>query len=223
MIRIFAVHTAMALVEPVTALFREHLPQVDLHHIADDSLIREVIENNGVTPAVRKRLLAYYQGAADAGASLVFNTCSSVGEVAGMARLFLPIPILRIDEPMAETAVRMASRIGVLATLPSTLNPTAALIRKMAAAQNKQVEITEGLANGAFQAMMSGDRDTHDRLIMEASAKVADQAEVIVLAQGSMARVETALAAATGIPVLSSPLSGVLGVRDYLVKNRMME
>jgi Asp/Glu/hydantoin racemase len=223
MIRIFAVHTALALVEPVAVLFREHLPQVNLHHIADDSLIREVIENNGVTPAVRKRLLGYYQGAADAGACLIFNTCSSVGRVAEMARLLLSVPILRIDEPMAGTAVRMASRIGVLATLPSTLNPTAALIRKMAVTQNKEVEITEGLATGAFQAMMAGDRDAHDMLIMEAAATVADQADVIVLAQGSMARMETALAAATGIPVLSSPLSGVLGVRDYLITNRMME
>jgi Asp/Glu/hydantoin racemase len=223
MIRIFAVHTAMALVEPVTMLFREHLPQVNLYHIADDSLIREVIGNNGVTPAVRKRLLCYYQGAADAGACLVLNTCSSVGEVSEMARSFLSVPILRIDEPMAGTAVRMASRIGVMATLPTTLNPTAALIRKMAATQNKQVEITEGLANGAFQAMMSGDRNTHDRLIMEASGKIADKVEVIVLAQGSMARMEPALAAATGIPVLSSLLSGVLGVRDYLITNRMME
>jgi Asp/Glu/hydantoin racemase len=223
MIRIFAVHTAMALVEPVSLLFSEHLPQVKLHHIADDSLIREVIENNGVTPAVRRRLLSYYQGAADAGACLVFNTCSSVGEVAEMARLLIAVPILRIDEPMARTAAGMASRIGVLATLPSTLRPTADLIRKMAREQNKRVEIAEGLADGAFQAVMSGDRETHDRLIMEASGKVAARVDVIVLAQGSMARMEASLAATTGIPVLSSPLSGVLGVKEFLIRNRLID
>ena len=48
----------MALVEPLTKLFKEHLPEVKLNHIADDSLIQEVIANNEVTPAVRRRLIS---------------------------------------------------------------------------------------------------------------------------------------------------------------------
>lgn len=223
MIRIVAVHTAMALVEPVTQLFREHLPQVKLNHIADDSLIAEVIENNGVTPAVRRRLLSYYQAAADAGATLIFNTCSSVGEVAEMARQIVSVPVLRIDEPMADLAVAMASRIGVLATLSTTLNPTIALIRKKAGLHNKEVTISEGLAAGAFQAVMSGDRATHDKLILEAAEKMAKEVELFVLAQGSMARMEETLATLTGKPVLSSPMSGVMGVREFLLKNRLIE
>ena len=51
MIRVVAVHTAMALVEPLTKIFKEYLPEVKLNHIADDSLIQEVIANDQVTPA----------------------------------------------------------------------------------------------------------------------------------------------------------------------------
>ena len=82
MIKVVAVHTAMALVEPMNQIFRQWLPEVKLNHIADDSLIQEVIANDGVTPAVRRRLLSYYVAAADSGASVVFNTCSSVGDIA---------------------------------------------------------------------------------------------------------------------------------------------
>ncbi len=216
MIRIVAVHTAMALVEPLTKLFKEHLPEVKLNHIADDSLIQEVIANNAVTPAVRRRLLSYYTAAADAGADLVFNTCSSVGKVAEMGDLTAAVPVFRIDGPMAEKAVREGSKIGVIATLPTTLTPTVQLLEDKAAAAGRSIEVVEGLAEGAFAAGMSGDKETHNRLIEEAALKIADRVDTIVLAQGSMAAMEEKLAAMTGKRVLSSPLLGVLGVKAYL-------
>ena len=57
MVKVFAVHTALAMVEPTTELFKKHLPDVKLNHIVDDSLIQEVIINNMVTPSVAKRLM----------------------------------------------------------------------------------------------------------------------------------------------------------------------
>jgi len=223
MIRIVAIHTAMALVEPLTQLFKEHLPQVKLNNIIDDSLIQEVIENNAVNPAVRKRLLGYYQAAADSGANIVFNCCSSVGDVAEMGRLIAPIPVFRIDYPMAVQAVTSAKRIGVIATLSTTLAPTMGLLRRLAAETGKEIVMVEGLAKGAFQAGLSGDRETHDRLIQEAAEKIAGNVDLFVLAQGSMARMETILAEITGKPVLSSPLSGILGLKEYLLDKCLID
>ncbi len=219
MIRVFAVHTALAMVEPVTQLFKEHLPDVKLNHIVDDSLIQEVIEFNRVTPAVAKRLVDCYHMAVHARADIIFNTCSSIGEIAQAARKMIPIPLLKIDDPMAIKAVESAQKIGVLATLPSTLAPTAKLLLTMSEELNKQIDIVEGLAEGAFQAVMSGDRETHDNLILEASKAVADRVDVLVLAQGSMARMAGKLSEFSGKPVLSSPLSGVLGVKKYIETN----
>ena len=214
--RIVAVHTAMALVEPLTKVFREVMPEVKLNHIADDSLIQEVIANNAVTPAVRRRLLAYYQGAADAGADVVFNTCSSVGDIADLGNSICPIPIFRIDYPMAAKAVAMADKIGVVSTLPTTLDPTCRLLLRCAKEAGREVTLVEALADGAFQAGQSGDGETHDRLIAEAARRIADEVDVFVLAQGSMARMEERLAQLTGKPVLSSPVLGVKGLRKFL-------
>lgn len=218
MTRVFAVHTALAMVEPVTELFKEHLPDVKLNHIVDDSLIQEVIEFNKVTPAVARRLINCFHMAVDARADIIFNTCSSIGEIAQMARKMIPIPLLKIDDPMAIKAVETASRIGVLATLPTTLAPTAKLLHTMAKERNKHIEVVEGLAEGAFQAVMSGDRETHDNLILKASEDVSDKVDLIVLAQGSMARMEGKLAEVSGKTVLSSPLSGILGVKEFISK-----
>jgi aspartate/glutamate racemase len=219
MTKVFAVHTALAMVEPVTKLFNEHLPEVKLNHIVDDSLIQEVIEYNRVTPAVAKRLVNCYQMAVDAKADIIFNTCSSIGEITQMARKMVSVPLLKIDDPMAEEAVKSAQKIGVLATLPTTLAPTASLLKHMASEQKIEIEIVEGLAEGAFQAVMSGDRETHDNLILKASEKVAGEVDLIVLAQGSMARMEGKLSEVTGKKVLSSPESGVIGVKDFIKKN----
>lgn len=43
---VICVHTAMALVEPLTKTFQELIPEVKVDHIADSSLIKEVIANN---------------------------------------------------------------------------------------------------------------------------------------------------------------------------------
>ena len=214
--KVFAVHTATALVEPITSLFKEHLPDVKLNHIADDSLIQEVISAGGVTLAVRKRLIAYYFAAVDAGADIIFNTCSSVGEIAAYARELIPVPILKIDDPMAIKATQLSTKIGVIATLSTTLSPTSNLIKKKAAASGEKIDLIEGLAEGAFEAMMSGNREKHDSLILEAAQRIASRVDVIVLAQGSMARMEQLLAKETGKIVLSSPLLGVLGVKDFI-------
>ena len=101
----------MALVEPLTRIFQELIPEVKVNHIADSSLIKEVIANNQVTPAVRRRLLSYYNAAADAGADVVFNTCSSVGDVADYGNQYARIPVFRIDQPMAAEAVTRQGRL----------------------------------------------------------------------------------------------------------------
>lgn len=209
----------MALVGPLTELFKQEYPEVEVEHIAESSLIKEVIKNNAVTNAVRRRLLDYYNAAADSGADIIFNTCSSVGDIADMASGICRIPVFRIDGPMAEEAVKSAKRIGVISTLPTTLDPTCRLLQNKAKEAGVEVELVEGLADGAFAAGQSGDSDTHDRLIAEAAQRIADKVDLFVLAQGSMARMEQRLSELTGKPVLSSPTLGVRGLKKYVSNN----
>ncbi|MEX0980590.1 MAG: aspartate/glutamate racemase family protein [Bacteroidales bacterium] len=216
MITVVAIHTATPMVEPTRELFMKHLPEVRLVHIVDDTLIQDVIGAGKVPDEVKERLLTYYNLALNAGADLIFNTCSSVGDVAMEAKSSFQIPLIKIDDPMAEEAVTTAERIGVLATLSSTLNPTVRLLRSFAGERGKKIEIREGLAEGAFEAALSGDRERHDRLIMEAAVKLARDVEVFVLAQGSMARMEKQLELETGIRVLSSPERAVLKIKKIL-------
>lgn len=218
---VFAVHTAFALVEPTKKLFAEHMPDVRLINMADESLIQDVIQAGTVPPAVAKRLVSYYFAGVDAGANVIFNTCSSVGEIADIARPLLSVPLVKIDDAMAVEAVNSAASIGVLATVPTTLAPTIRLVKTKAVQMDKEVLVVDGLAEGAFQALMSGDAETHDRLILETGKRVAVEVDMLILAQGSMARMEDTLAQATGKPVLSSPRRGVLAVKAVLEEMRI--
>jgi hypothetical protein len=114
---------------------------------------------------------------------------------------------------MADQAVQMGSRIGVVATLRTTLDPTADLIRRRAQAAGKDIELTSQLCEGAFEALMSGDAAAHDTTVAAALKTLSQQVDVIVLAQASMARVVDTLSAGDKrVPILASPGIAV----DYL-------
>jgi Asp/Glu/hydantoin racemase len=154
------------------------------------------------------------------GADAILNTCSSVGDVADQAGFFVPLPIVRIDRAMAQLAVQKGTSIGVVATLPTTLDPTIRLVENEAAAAGKKVVILPVLAAGAYDALVSGKPEDHDRLIREAAESVTAQVDVFVLAQGSMARMEENLSAVTGNTVLSSIRLGIRSLSDVLANRK---
>lgn len=204
--RLAYIHTVSGLTATFKTLSDELLPGVDLFHIVDESLLQNTIRANQLTPQTMRRLLRLVISAEEAGADLVMVTCSSMGPAVEASRPFVQIPVLRVDEPMAEFAIQSGKTIGVAATLPTTLKPTADLIAAVAARQGKSVQVISKLCEGAFQAVVSGDTARHDQLVSAGLQELVPQVEVVVLAQASMARVVDSLPAETRrVPILSSP------------------
>jgi Asp/Glu/hydantoin racemase len=204
--RLAYLHTVAGLTATFKALSDELLPGIDLFHIVDESLLQNTIRANQLTPQTMRRLLRLVISAEEAGADVVMVTCSSVGPAVEASRPFVRIPVLRVDEPMAELAVQSGVTIGVAATLPTTLKPTADLISSVAARQGKSIQVVSKLCEGAFQAVVSGDPARHDQLVSAGLQELAPQVDVVVLAQASMARViETLPAETRRVPILSSP------------------
>ncbi len=185
--------------------------------MVDESLIQDTVRAGTLRKETVRRLVGQIASAEAAGADAVLVTCSSIGPGVTLAQQLFDIPVLRIDEAMAETAVRQARVIGVLATLRSTLDPTSALLREKAAEAGRSVELVECLCEGAFPAVLAGDTATHDRMLRQALIEDLKGAEVIVLAQASMARVVATLAPGVlQAPVLSSPELAVERARQAL-------
>jgi hypothetical protein len=209
---VVALHTSAALLERIKALWVKYAIPGKLVNIIDDSLIWEVIDNDGAIVETRQRLLHYAKAAEALHADYILNTCSSVGLVSDMIQPFCSIPIIKIDLPMARTAaglVDVGGVIGVLATLPTTLPPTASLVEAELRNAGKVAKVERYLATGAFLKLMAGQRAEHDAIVISKAIEVAKCVDVLVLAQGSMALLEAEIAKLTGKVVLSSPESGI--------------
>lgn len=207
------VHTSATLVPVFAALCKEKLPGVDTFNIVDDSLVRGIREAGSITPQISERVANYLKSAESAGADQILATCSSIGPAVEAGAKLTGVPVLRVDQPMADKAVATGKKIGVIATLSTTLEPTADLILRRAAAAGKQIELTSKLVEGAFEALMAGDGATHDAKVAGALKELSQQVDVIVLAQASMARVVDALKPEDKrVPILASPGIAV----DYL-------
>jgi Asp/Glu/hydantoin racemase len=217
--RVVLVHTVTGLV-PVFQDLAEALPgDVKVSNIVDESLLEDAIGAGGLTPSVNRRVVDHILSAADSGAVAVLATCSSIGPAVEIASQLVGVPVLRVDEPMASAAVESGRRIGVLATVPSTLNPTVDLLRRCAERLEKDVELLPVLKDEAFTAIRSGDGARHDELIGEALLQLALQVDAIVLAQASMARVVATLEpGALSVPVFSSPSSGMARLASVLAE-----
>jgi len=215
--RVVLLHTVAGLV-PVFQELTKALPgDVKVSNMVDESLLEDAIAAGGLTPAVTRRVVDHVASAADSGAEAVLVTCSSIGPAAEIASELVGVPVLRIDEPMSSAAIESGERIGVLATVTSTLNPTVDLLRRCARDLGKEVEVVPVLREEAFSAMRSGDGTTHDQIIGEALRQLATEVDAIVLAQASMARVVASLEPGTrSVPVFASPSSGVARLASVL-------
>jgi len=204
------VHTSATLVPVFDKLCKRSLPKIEIFNIVDDSLIKDVITKDKLTPHTAQRVVNYVGSAEAAGADYILVTCSSIGTAVETAASLVNVPVLRVDQPMADMAVKTGTKIGVIATLPTTLEPTSDLVRRRAAAIDKDIELTSRLCEGAFDALMGGNPEKHDAMVKGALKELSKKVDTILLAQASMGRVANQLDETEQIvPILTSPPNAV--------------
>ena len=203
-------HTVPTLAATFDGLLAPHRPDLRRIHVVDGWLLATA-RREGVTDAVRSGVGKHVRHLAAAGADAVLVTCSSIGEAAEAAAALVAVPVVRVDSAMADEAVAIAAngagRIAVLATLESTLGPTGRLVERAAGRAGETLAVSAEVVAGAAEAADAGERSAVDALVAAAVGRAAASADVIVLAQASMAG--AAEAAAVDVPVLASPAGGV--------------
>jgi aspartate/glutamate racemase len=208
------IHTVSGVVSEFEGLAKEHLPDWKPFAILDESLLRNTIERGSLSDLTKRRLATYVWSAADAGADAIVVTCSTLGAAVDAIVALCPVPLFRIDEGMAKAAVGHGNRIGVLATLSTTLVPTVDLLKRQAYEAGKDIAIDHVLVQGAFQLLADGDVEAHDAQIRQALEELSQKVDVVVFAQASMAR--AVRGTAHSLPVLTSPVLGVENVKRRL-------
>lgn len=187
----------------------------------DPSILSEIREYGYVTANAASRLITLFLNAVSDGAEAILNVCSSVGETADSAlgiACYIGVPIVRIDVEMCRDAIRTGSRIGVLATLSTTLRPTKNTLCRMAGEMGRHDIV---LKDGLVEAFDLNQEQLRELLVRKAM-ELAPETDVILLCQGSMACCEQIIADACGKPVVSSPRYGINALKQALIQKGVL-
>ena len=193
--RLFMLHTMPFVMNTISAPLERELiakhPEVEIQTMLDTSLLADTMADGRVTPITAARLLSYVREAERAGASMLFLTCTSMGEGMAHVREFSSLPTLCITDPLVKEALDLGRRIGIIGTVPTS--PAQIVDPMMAEADRRgiphhDISVVIDVVEAAFQARKAGDTAGHDRIVSEAIMKMArgNQLDVIILAQASM-------------------------------------
>ena len=207
-------HTADVHIATFEALLRQRAPKLRRHHIVAADLLAQA-EREGLNPDLRERLRKKLAEISLQAPRLVLCTCSTLGGLAEELGPEIGLEVLRLDRALADAALDAGKRILVLATTPTTLEPTRAMLESLASSRQLAVSIDLRLVEGAWISFSKGDLEGYREAIADAARCFASDCDVIVTWRSMPARPPGKVASAAElltdlpVPVLASPALGI--------------
>ncbi len=211
------IHAALITTRAVQKYIEEIIPEVEVVHWVDDTIQNTNFAcQPGTIP--RKNYAKFVQAALsqqEYGVDLILLACSTFNRAAEYARPMIDIPLLQIDRPMMDLAVQDGNRIGLLATVPTTVPASERLLRLAAEEAGKKIDVKLRLCSDAFQVLKAGNSEKHNDMLLEEIEGLSREVDAIVMAQVSMTVLEPRLVH-TKVPVYNSGRTAFNKVRQIL-------
>jgi len=211
------IHAALITTKAVQKYLDEVIPEVEVVHWVDDTIQNTNFAcEPGTIP--RKNYAKFVQAALsqqEYGVDLILLACSTFNRAVELARPMIDTPMLQIDRPMMDLAVRDGDRVGLLATVPTTVPSSERLLRLAADEAGRNVRITTRLCSEAFKVLKAGDPEKHNDILLAEIEDLSKDVDAIVMAQISMSALEPRLTR-TRVPVYNSGRTGLGRVREIL-------
>lgn len=208
------VHATRVAVSPIEAAFDNLWPEAEVVHLLDESLSRDLERIGHLTPGINAQVTRLAAFAHRGGAHAILYSCSAFGPAIEAVQARLPVPVLKPNQAMLDEALATGGRILVLSTYKPSGPAMQVELETLAAKIDVEVVIEESYVAGALDALHAGDGEAHDSLIAETAA--GSRADVILLAQFSMARARDAVSRRVDAKVLSSPESAVQALKQMM-------
>lgn len=211
------IHAALITTRAVQKFIDEIIPEVEVVHWVDDTIQNTNFAcEPGMIP--KKNYAKFVQAALsqqEYGVDLILLACSTFNRAAEHARPMIDTPILQIDRPMMDLAVQDGNRIGLLATVPTTVPASERLLHLAAEEAGKTIDVKLRLCSEAFQVLKAGNPDKHNDLLLDEIARLSSEVDAIVMAQVSMTALEPRLSH-TRVPVYNSGRTAFNKIRQIL-------
>jgi Asp/Glu/hydantoin racemase len=211
------IHAALITTRAVQRYIEEEIPEVEVVHWVDDTIQNTNFAcEPGVIP--KKNYAKFVEAALsqqEYGVDVILLACSTFNRAVELARPMIETPMLQIDRPMMDLAVGDGSRIGLLATVPTTVPSSERLLRTAAAEAGKRIEVTTRLCSEAFKVLRAGDPERHNEMLLGEIEELSGGVDAIVMAQISMSALEPRLGK-TKVPVYNSGRTAFARIRAML-------
>ncbi len=212
------IHAALITTRAVQKYLEEFIPEVEVVHWVDDTIQNT---NFACAPGTipPENYAKFVQAALSQqayGVDLILLACSTFNRAVEYARPMIATPMLQIDRPMMDLAVRQGARIGLLATVPTTVPASERLLRLAASEAGKVIDVKTRLCSEAFAALKAGQPEEHNDLILAEIDRLSAEVDAIVLAQLSMSALEPRLTT-TKVPVYNSGRTAFARIRELLL------
>ena len=204
-LKIALVHTSTGAISPLIQYFSKEAPHYTLTNLLDDGLMSYFSSKDHISAVTRLvDMINVASNQYDVQAAII--TCSAVSQSdLALIQSQVAIPVLKIDIPMAEYAVRHYQTIGLVATFSPGGNASMELLRQIADRYDRQPDIEFILVEEAYTALLAGDKKAHDRQVINTMYKYKDSVDAFVLSQVSMSPLKGEAENILAKPVLSSP------------------
>lgn len=211
------IHASHITINAMEPYIKKYIPEVQIMHLCDDTIQRDnIAAGAGVIPKVNYYKFAQYaHNLEEANVDLILLACSTFNYAAELARPMINTPIAQIDRPMMEKAVRTGKRIGLLATLETTVPSSERLLDIAASEAGVEIQRKTLLCSEAFEEYSKGNIEKHNEILIDGIEKLSKDVDCIVMAQLSMSALAPYLKE-TKVPVYNSGETGFLRVKELL-------
>ncbi len=215
--KIALLHTVKSVYGSFQAMMEKEIKDISVTNMVDEFLVTNAREKGYFPPENKRKLYLDLLSLSEGRPDVIAVTCSSLTPFAEELRSSFDVPVLLIDDRMCRDAAAIGGNIAVLATAPTTVDPTVSRIRMEAEKLGVAPVIKSYLDTKAMDMLSLGDVQGHDARLA-ALARTAMDADVIVLAQASMATAANLVREATGKKVLTSPGSCIEDIKAALAE-----
>ncbi|WP_368188542.1 aspartate/glutamate racemase family protein [Aestuariibius sp. HNIBRBA575] len=219
MTRLALIHATRVAIEPIETAAQALWPDAETISILEEGLSVDRAASDTLSPDMARRIIDLSRYAEAAEADGILFTCSAFGDAIDRANSEACIPVMKPNEAMFDAAFNEGERVAMIYTFPPAAGGMEQEFLQAAKARGSAAMIKSYFCEGALEAKQSGDVATHDRLIAEVAAEIED-ADVVLLAQFSMASALESVRERVSIPVLTSPDAAIQEIRRRIEANK---
>lgn len=220
--RIALIHATKVAIDPIEEAASKLWPEAETISILEEGLSVDRSKSAELSSDLLRRIIDLSRYAEAAQADGVLFTCSAFGSAIERANFEAGIPVMKPNEAMFDAAFAYGDRVAMIYTFPPAASGMEQEFQEAAQARGSKAQINSVFCEGALDAKQKGDDATHDRLIAETSAEI-EGADVILLAQFSMASAADEVRQHTKTPVLTSPEAAIAEIRRRIEEGRKAE